>query len=186
MASFNRYLKKRLSVNSKGIKKMQTQRLFRGLITAAVILAGITATETHAAQREDDRNAIKAVIEQRTKAFNAKDAAGQAALYSEDAGFYASNGVNSVKGRKQIEALLSRVHESVLKDASLKQEVTSIEFLAPEIAVVMIDLTMTRPEESGGSYKNRGLRIMKKIDGEWQIHTFINQRVIAEQELKTE
>ena len=35
-----------------------------------------------------------------------------------------------------------------------------------------------RPKKHGGTYKNRGLRIMVKQKGEWKIRTFINQRVV--------
>ena len=162
---------------------MNARPPIRLVAIAVIVFATAAPILSHAAERQGDRDAIKLVIAKRTEAFNLKNAAGQAALYTQDAGFFASNGVNAVKGREKIEGLLRRVHQSVLKDASLNQVVTSIEFLAPDIAVAMVDLTMTRPERSGGTYKNRGLRIMRKVDGTWKIHTFINQRVISEQEL---
>ena len=128
--------------------------------------------------RKDDQTAIKAVIDKRTEGFNQKDAAAQAALYTDDSDFYASNGTVSVVGSEKIESLLELVHRGPLKNASLKQEVTKISFLSPEVALVTVSLTMKRPEKDGGTYRNRGLRVMVKRDGVWKIRTFMNQRVV--------
>ena len=59
----------------------------------------------------------------------------------------------------------------------LEQTVTKISFLAPDIAVATVELTMNRPDSEGGTYKNRGLRILVKAKGQWKIRTFINQRI---------
>ena len=125
-----------------------------------------------------DVTAITKVIAKRTTGFNKKDAAAQAQLFTSDADFYASNGTVHVVGIKQVEKVLNLVHNGVLKHATLEQTVTKVSFLSPEIAVVTLDLIMSRPEEHGGTYRNRGLRVMVKKKGEWRIRTSMNQRVI--------
>ena len=85
----------------------------------------------------------------------------------------------SVTGPKKIESLLAFVQKGTLKNTTLEQKVTSISFLSLEIAQVTIDLTMKRAEKDGGTYKNRGLRVMDKKDGTWKIRTFMNRRVIG-------
>ena len=49
-----------------------------------------------------DEAAIRTVIEEKTKGFNEHDPAGQAALFTPDADFYASNGSVHVVGRQKI------------------------------------------------------------------------------------
>jgi uncharacterized protein (TIGR02246 family) len=150
------------------------------LLTIFVAVMSVPAQDASADKpdRKSDEAAIKAVIGKRTEGFNKKDAAAQASLFTKDADFYGSNGTVSVVGRKRIELLLSFVLKGVFKNATLEQKVTKISFVSPEIALVTIDLTMKRAEKDGGTYKNRGLRVMVKHDGVWKIRTFMNQRVL--------
>ena len=149
-------------------------------LTLLVIAMTISVQSANADDfdRQADEAAIKAVISKRTDGFNKQDAAAQASLFTKDADFYGSNGTVSVVGRKRIELLLSFVLKGVFKNATLEQKVTKISFVSPEIALVTIDLTMKRAEKDGGTYKNRGLRVMVKHDGVWKIRTFMNQRVL--------
>ena len=148
-------------------------------LTVLLTVVLYSAQAVHAEDRASDRAAIRAVIEKRTDGFNKQDAASQAALFTTEADFYASNGTVYASGRKNIENVLAYVHKNALKDSTLEQKVTRVSFLTPDIAQVTIDLKMTRPKEAGGIYRNRGLRIMVRQDGAWRIRTFINQRVVA-------
>ena len=155
------------------------------MLQAKIILTVIASTlaSSHelfadSPNRKTDEVAIKAVIDKRTEGFNQKDAAAQAALFTDEADFYASNGTVSVVGPQRIKSLLNIVQSGPLKNATIEQKVTKVSFITPEIALATIELTMKRTERDGGTYKNRGLRVMVKQDGKWKIRTFMNQRVI--------
>ena len=155
--------------------------MIRQLTPVAVLMAAVFSSGANAAEaetRSEDVAAIKSVIAKRTAGFNKKDAAAQTMLFTDDADFYASNGTVHVVGPKQVEKVLTFVHNGVLKNATVEQTVTKVTFLAPDVAVATLNLTMKRPKKDGGTYKNRGLRIMVRQKGVWRIRTFMNQRVV--------
>lgn len=127
-----------------------------------------------------DSAAIQNLINARTTAFNARDAGAQAELFSADANFYASDGINKASGRDEIQKLLSIVLDGPLRNATLQQKITNLSFPTNGIAVVTIDVTIQGPSSQGiGTYLNRGIRVMKKVEDQWLISTFINQRVVS-------
>ena len=125
--------------------------------------------------RSEDEAAIKKVIQDHTEGFNNHDAAAQAKPFTEDADFYSSNGRLHLVGRKKVEVMLKYLHdpeEGIFRNATLKQNVTKIVFISSKTAIVTIEAAITRP-----NYKNRGLRVMMKVDGVWKFKSYMNQRV---------
>ena len=149
------------------------------VLAVALTFAASDASSAQNDNRDNDRAAITKVINERTAAFNKQDAKKQAALFTEDADFYASNGVNHAKGREGIEKLLGHVATTIFQNAKLQQDISQIVFLNGNTALATVALTMKRPDSDGGTYQNRGLRVLVKSNGTWRIRTFMNQRVLA-------
>lgn len=111
----------------------------------------------------DDTDDIKAQLSSFEEVFNAGDAAGVAALYTEDA-IAMPPGGGMVEGREAIEAMWQGALDDGLKDLSLSP--AEIEVMG-DTATEVSTLTAMAGE---APYHGKYIVIWKKVDGTWLLH----------------
>ena len=97
------------------------------LLTAAVLYA-------QAGQSADDA-AIRKQVDQFAASWNKGDAKAAAQFFSDDGDYVSSTGQRG-DGRAGVEKVLTEQYTGVYKGATLKNTVTSIRFLKPDVAIV--------------------------------------------------
>jgi len=92
--------------------------------------------------RERDEQAIRALIDASTEAWNAGNASGYSAHFASDATFTGITGATSV-GQKAFEAQQLELLASALRGSHLRQTVALVRFVARDAVVVDIDRELT-------------------------------------------
>lgn len=126
----------------------------------------------------DDITAIHQLFQRLNEAWNAGDAVAYGALFTEDADYFAFDGVNQ-KGRAAIIAGHKPLFENYLKGSTLTGELVSLRFLAPDVALAhavgsIIDRGRTTPKPERRSSQTL---IATKCADKWYFTAFHNTRV---------
>jgi uncharacterized protein (TIGR02246 family) len=135
-------------------------------------------------QASPDETAIRAIIQEEIAAWNSGDAPAYSRHFAPDGTFTNIRG-QFFTGRQ---AFLER-HEYLFKDpfqgSTLKQDVVSLKFVRPEVAVVEVLTSLTgirqlspgmHPDEKG-RLRTRLLQVMVKDGGEWKVAAYHNTDV---------
>jgi uncharacterized protein (TIGR02246 family) len=134
------------------------------VLSCAAILLGTAATAA-TAQSSGARAAIEAASTQWSAAFKAGDAAGIAALYTEDAIAFPPNS-QPVRGRAAIQKMWQDAINSGVKEATLKTtEVEEAGAMAYETGTAVI-------KDAAGKVLDEAkyVVIWKQVGGKWMLH----------------
>jgi uncharacterized protein (TIGR02246 family) len=159
--------------------KTTTKTRFTTAVVGVALLAFVaSAAHAQSAPSEADSAALKQLVSNFTKAFNDHNAQAQAALFAENADFTNLRGA-SQHGRQEIETNLGKLFQNILKNASRTDMVRSIRMLAPAIAAVDSDATISGSVAADGKPNplRHGLMslIAEKQRGKWLIVIFHEQ-----------
>jgi uncharacterized protein (TIGR02246 family) len=145
-----------------------------------VFAAMISATP----QTSSDETAIRNIIREETAAWNAGDAVAYARHFAEDGTFTNVRG-QFFTGRQ---AFIER-HDYIFKvqfhGSTLKQDVVSLKFVRPDVAVVEVLTLVTGYQklspgtnaDAKGRLRTRLLQVIVKDKGEWKIAAYHNTDV---------
>ena len=128
--------------------------------------------------KHEDEIAVRQLFQSLLDAWGAGDAAAYAALFREDADYVAFDGVNQ-KGRAAILAGHKPLFERFLKGSRLTGEITSVRFLASDVALIHAagsTVLAGKPEPSPERASIQTLVAVRR-DGEWHFTAFHNTRV---------
>jgi uncharacterized protein (TIGR02246 family) len=145
----------------------------RNLMILAVGLAfTVTTAPVWAQGSAADDAAIRKATEQFSPAWAKGDSKSLGALYTMDADYVSSTGLVA-KGRAEIEKAYAAQFAGVYKGTSLKNDVTNVRFLKPDIAIVNGTFEVTGLHGPDGkempSRKGISTSIVVKQNGQWLI-----------------
>jgi uncharacterized protein (TIGR02246 family) len=139
------------------------------LIYAAIVAASLpTAWPAARKGTAADGAAIRGVITAYNEARNAANVKALMELYAPDAQQIEKDGHVSADGRAAIEKRTETLFGNpIFKETHATREVTNVSFLAPDLALVTVTATVTRPGEQGGLLMD--VDVMRREDGKWLI-----------------
>jgi uncharacterized protein (TIGR02246 family) len=149
-----------------------------------LLAIAIVATIAAMPQASSDETAIRNIIQEEITAWNAGDAAAYGRHFSEDGTFTNVRG-QFFTGR---EAFIER-HDYAFKGpfhgSTLKQDVVSLKFARPDVAVVEVLTSVTGIQklspgtntDDKGRLRTRLLQVIVKDGGEWKIVAYHNTDV---------
>jgi uncharacterized protein (TIGR02246 family) len=136
------------------------------------------------ATRPEDEKAVRQLVEQFAKAYNAADADAAAKLFAPDAEIVDENG-QSVQGRPQVQQIFAGIFAEYPK-TNMKVEAESIRFIAPAVAVEDgMNTVVHAPGET--AERSRYELVYVKQDGKWLIGSardLSSEPLAAEEQLK--
>ncbi|HLH57191.1 MAG TPA: SgcJ/EcaC family oxidoreductase [Verrucomicrobiae bacterium] len=137
-----------------------------------------------------DEQAIRQVIAQLERAWNAGDSAGFAAPFAEDADFVDVLG-RYHRGRAAIEAGHRHIFDTIYRGSRNRYTIEATRFVGPDVALVFVHATLLshlgqdvddpgrdrRPRSNMSEGQARPTFILGRKQGEWQIVAFQNTKV---------
>ena len=151
-----------------------TSRFLLGII--------VLATQLGAQQSRDDAT-IRRIVENETATWNKGDAPG----YSHD--FAPTGTFTNIRGQYFVgyPAFLKQhqaIFEGIFKNSTLKQDVVSLRFIRPDVAVVETLTSVTSQQsppgvarDASGAFHTRLLQVVAKDHGAWKIVVYHNTDV---------
>jgi uncharacterized protein (TIGR02246 family) len=155
-------------------------RLF--LIAAVALLAATTGLALAAPDQAADERAIRAIPQQIAAGWNQGSGKMIGDVYAIDGTLVAGEGTVTT-GRDEIGAYHQRQFDNYLKGTRLIVRVTTVRFLAPDIALMRTAGGILWPGEQQLKPGNDGIQtfITVKRDGAWHVLHFQNTRVVPKQ-----
>lgn len=147
-----------------------------------LILAMILSVHVLQAQTSTDEKTIRDMLNQEVSTWNAGDAVGYSQHVTDDGTFTNVRGM-FFAGQKAFEQRHAEIFHGEFRGTVLKQEVVSIKFLRPDVAVVETLTTVSNfpgPVPAGvhadenGAIHTRLLQVFVKSGGDWKIATYHN------------
>jgi uncharacterized protein (TIGR02246 family) len=156
------------------------------VLVFAIILAASLAAKRAMSQAKPDENAIRTIVQEEVAAWNAGDAAAYSRHFSADGIFV------NVRGeyRTGVPAF-TKQHEFLFNGpfhgSTLHQDVVSVQFVRPDVAVVEVLTAVTRIQklspgtntDKKGRLRTRLLQVLVKNGGEWKITDYHNTDIKA-------
>jgi uncharacterized protein (TIGR02246 family) len=135
------------------------------LVTASAVGLFAAADDPKALGRVEDEKAIRALIEELGKSWNAHDMKGFSAHLAEDVDVVNRFG-QCMSGRAGVEAHLIGLHASPYRDhlVDRSSKVDRVRFLTPDVALVL----ESAKEETGQSVRTY---VLQKRDGRWWVQS---------------
>ena len=135
------------------------------VLAASAIGLFVAADDPGAAGRREDEKAIRALLEQLGKSWNAHDIKGFSAHLAEDVDVVNRFG-HWMSGRAEVEAHLTALHASPYRDhlVDRSSKVERVRFLAPDVAVAH----ERAKEEAGQSVRTY---VLQKREGRWRVQS---------------
>jgi uncharacterized protein (TIGR02246 family) len=124
-----------------------------------------------------DENAIRAILQQMSDAWNTGNSAAFAAPFADDADFVAFEGTH-LQGRQQIASFHKHAFDTVVKGSRLECRVKFVRFLRPGLAVMhsLAQITLPGQTEASPSRDSMELFVVTKRDGLWKAQAMMNGR----------
>ena len=147
-------------------------RCFPALLLCLTLLAPTAV----AGQTDDDRDAIGSVLDELVTSWNARDAEGWVARFTEDSGFTNILGTH-FRDRDANRARHALLFESVFAESTLAGEVAELRPLGDDAAVATVLFTLTGytslppgvMETEPGVLRTRLLTVLQRREGGWWI-----------------
>jgi uncharacterized protein (TIGR02246 family) len=125
---------------------------------------------------QSDAEAIRALVEDSTRAWNAGDASAYAARFAIDVEFTDVTGLSS-SGRNSFESRLDQLFKTIFRGSRLKQTVRKIRLLTSDVAVIEIETELTgytglpRGVKAwpDGVLRTRLQEVLVKVAGAWWV-----------------
>lgn len=150
---------------------LQSRRLvILGLAIGAFVAPVLAAAEA-AGGASSAADAVRARVEEYTRAWNTHDAGAVAAFFTEDADMVIGNGPR-ISGREAIQGWWAKYFSRIDEQRTGSFTVTSIRVLSPDVAVVDLDSSTGRADSEAGEMPTRlarGTWVVVQRDGEWLI-----------------
>jgi uncharacterized protein (TIGR02246 family) len=129
--------------------------------------------------RAQDEVAIKAVLQDSYKAWEAGDADAMVADYTEDASAILTGSLRD--SREVIRQSMALAFEGPLKDTSTYNKYLSIRFIGGDAAIVVSESGILFPgqTEVPDSHKVNATWVFEKRDGRWLIAAYHNSPILA-------
>jgi uncharacterized protein (TIGR02246 family) len=142
------------------------------LQAAALCLSLFASALPRQTGSNDDRKAIRALIDRFTDAWNKHDAHAFASVFAEDADFTNVAGKGAT-GRSQIEAFHAPVFATIFKNSHVKYTDAKIRFIRADVAAVDVPWEMTGVLDPQGNPRPDRVGLlnftMANDGGQWQI-----------------
>ncbi|GAB2526768.1 SgcJ/EcaC family oxidoreductase [Nocardia heshunensis] len=123
-----------------------------------------------------DETAIRALLEQADRAWEAGDAAAFAAVFAPDADYVNWMG-QRVIGREAIEASHAPLFAKYLKGTRTEGEITSVRFVSPDVALVHGLGAVVKGKKKRNRFNTKMvLYVVARSGGEWSIAAFQNTK----------
>jgi uncharacterized protein (TIGR02246 family) len=156
----------------------------RYLLVSAILLA---ATIALASQASTDEAAIRNIIQEEITAWNAGDAVAYSRHFAADGTFTNVRG-QFFTGRQAFMERHDMVFKGQFKGSTLKQDIVSLKFTRPDVAIVEVLTSVTEIQQlspgtntdAKGRLRTRLLQVMAKDGGEWKIVAYHNTDVKAD------
>jgi uncharacterized protein (TIGR02246 family) len=154
----------------------------------SLILAIFLATTIAvAAQAPTDETAIRNIIQEEISAWNAGDAIAYARHFAADGTFTNVRG-QFFTGRQAFTERHDFVFKGQFKGSTLKQDIVSLKFARPDVAIVEVLTSVTEIQQlspgtntdAKGRLRTRLLQVLVKDGGEWKIVAYHNTDVKAD------
>jgi uncharacterized protein (TIGR02246 family) len=153
----------------------------RYLFVSAILLA---ATIALASQASTDEAAIRNIIQEEIAAWNAGDAVAYSRHFAADGTFTNVRG-QFFTGRQTFMERHDMVFKGQFKGSTLKQDIVSLKFTRPDVAIVEVLTSVTEIQrlspgtntDAKGRLRTRLLQVMAKDGGEWKIVAYHNTDV---------
>ncbi|HET6205329.1 MAG TPA: SgcJ/EcaC family oxidoreductase [Terracidiphilus sp.] len=146
------------------------------LVAAALLVPFLWADTTQ------DEKTIRNMLDQEVASWNAGDAIGYSRPFTPDCTFTNIRGM-FFKGQKAFEDRHAEIFKGEFRGTVLRQEVVSIRFVRPEVAIIETLTTVSNfpgPVPAGvhaddnGSIHTRLLQVFVKTGEDWKIATYHN------------
>ena len=156
-----------------------------------IILPLVAFAAQLGAQQPGDEAAIRRIVDNETTTWNNGDAVG----YSRDIARAVT--FTNIRGQyfEGYDAFLKQhqlIFAGIFKNSTLKQEIVSLKFIRPDVAVVQTLTTVTSAQsppgvarDANGAFHTRLLQIVTKYRGLWKVVTYHNTDVKAGTSLQT-
>ena len=143
-------------------------------------LSALLATQLFA-QATPDQTAIRNIVQNETDAWNKGDAAAYSRHFAERGTFTNIRG-DFMTGHAAFLKQHDVIFQSIFKGTTVQQDIVSLEFPSPDVAVVETLTSMSgivRPApgmvlDAKGRLRTRLLQVVAKQDGEWKIVAYHN------------
>src|SRR3954464_14944903 len=145
-----------------------------------IILRSAAFAAQLGAQRTSDRAAIRRIVDNETASWNKGDAVG----YSRD--FARTGTFTNIRGQyfEGYDAFLKQhqaIFDGIFKNSALTQDVVSLRFIRPDVAVVetLTSVTSTQAppgvaKDEKGAFHTRLLQVVAKDRGVWKVVAYHN------------
>jgi uncharacterized protein (TIGR02246 family) len=149
----------------------------RIVLAAAALAAAFPAR----ADRPADEAAVRRVVEDEVRAWNAGDAKAYAARFADDGGF--TNVLGEVRfGRAEFEERHAAVFGTIFRGSRLAQAIRALRLVAPDVAIVHVDAAVSGfaalppgvRAGADGVLRTRLLQVLVKRGGAWWIEAYHN------------
>ena len=149
---------------------------------SVLVLAAIFSFRLLQAQDGEDEKAIRDMLTEEVRTWNAGDAAGYSRHFADDCTFTNIRGM-FFKGQKAFEQRHVEIFRGEFRGTALKQDVVSIKFVRPEVAIVETLTTVSNfsgpvpagvHADDGGAIHTRLLQVFVKSGDDWKIATYHN------------
>src|ERR1035437_7976330 len=149
-----------------------------------VLAIALAATIAAMPQPSSDEVAIRNIIQEEITAWNAGDAAAYSRHFSEDGTFTNIRG-QFFTGRQAFIDRHNYVFRGQFHGSTLKQDLVSLKFVRPDVAVVEVLMSLTGFQklspgthaDDKGRLRTRLLQVIVKDRGEWKIVAYHNTDV---------
>ncbi|HEU5377781.1 MAG TPA: SgcJ/EcaC family oxidoreductase [Ktedonobacteraceae bacterium] len=126
-----------------------------------------------------DEQALHALYQQLTRAWNSGDGQAYGAVFTEDASYIDVTGTNT-QGRHAISAAHQQMFQTFLKGSQLVATITSIRFLCPDIALLHVqgNTLLAGQTELAPDRATIETAIAVKEQGKWLFTALQNTRIM--------
>jgi uncharacterized protein (TIGR02246 family) len=140
-----------------------------------MVFATVAATSAQGAEM-DDTQAIQVVLDGFVEAWNHHDMKAFGELFDDDATFVNIRGM-LWGGRAEIETAHKAIHSSFYKGSHIQNQVESLRFLAPEVAVALVRSDLTGDERSPGATRQTRSTLVLAKRTRWRITAAHNSEI---------
>ena len=163
--------------------RMRDRRVKRATVTVAAILGLVLSVGSIHAQSNPDETAIRRILDNEVATWNKGDTDGYSRDFAADGTFTNIRGM-FFKGHQEFRDRHEAIFKGEFRGTSVKQEVVSLRFIRPDVAIAETLTWVSGFPTSGpppgtqvdanGRLRTRLLQVLKKDGGEWKIVVYHN------------
>ena len=165
------------------VLRMRPKRVTRAAVTVAAVLDLLLSVGAIAAQNNPDETAIRQILDSEVTTWNKGDTDGYSRHFAADGTFTNIRGM-FFTGHQEFRDRHEAIFKGEFRGTSLKQEIVSLRFIGPDVAIVETLTWVSGFSKAGpprgtqvdanGRLLTRLLQVLKKDGGEWKIVVYHN------------